>query len=404
MKVLIIFIERGFIMEDEFRQVIRKNSTSILDNMYDLVFIYDTNLRIKWMNESAESKFDMNLVEEKGNFCYKSLYDADEPCGFEICPVMQTLADGCYHEKQVKTDDELIYVVRAYPLENEEDEMIGVVEIAMDITKNIKLEEEVEYNKTKNKFFANLSHELKTPLNLIFSAVQLLNTNKDSIISKNNKNKFQRYTDIINQNSYRLLRMVNNILDITKIDSNNFKLNLKNIDIVDLIGKITESVREFIESKGRALKVNMMLDKKIIACDPSRIERVILNLLSNAVKFTEIGDQIAVSLYKGSDDNSIYISIRDTGMGIKEDKKEDIFKEFNQIGDGRGGSGMGLSIVKHLVEMHDGQVILDSEYGKGSEFIVKLPDKTICSKEVIKNRNREEQLDSIKVEFADIYK
>jgi signal transduction histidine kinase len=151
------------------------------------------------------------------------------------------------------------------------------------------------------------------------------------------------------------------------------------------------------------LESNIELDQKIIAFDPNRIERVILNLLSNAVKFTEPEDIITISLYMSSDNESVCISVRDTGLGMEKDKQEQIFEKFSQIDEGNGGSGMGLSIVKYLVEMHGGEIILNSEYGEGSEFIVILPTKILSSTKVIKNKDNSNPLNKINIEFADIY-
>ncbi|HKL76448.1 MAG TPA: ATP-binding protein [Halanaerobiales bacterium] len=242
------------------------------------------------------------------------------------------------------------------------------------------IENQNKLEKTKNKMdlIGKLSHEFKTPLNLIFSAVQMINVNK-----KDN-NSISKYTDIIRQNGYRMLRLVNNLIDLVKMDVDSFSLELKNADIVDILNKVTDSVKSYIDNKNRDIKFISDFEKKIIKCDPVNIERIILNLLSNAVKFTEKGDMITVSLYKESD--MIKISVKDNGIGIKNNKLKFIFDEFKQIDESMTrnseGSGLGLSIVKSLVELHEGKITVKSREEKGSEFIVSLPDEKIDGEEI----------------------
>ncbi|ADL13413.1 sensor histidine kinase [Acetohalobium arabaticum] len=249
---------------------------------------------------------------------------------------------------------------------------------------------------------------LKTPLNLIFSALQMLNSAQKNK-SKEGNEKIERYTNIIEQNSQRLLRLVNNIVDITKIEAGSFTLNLQNYDIVKLIKSITYSVREYIEHKNKILEFNTDSEHKVIACDAVNIERIMLNLLSNAVKFTDEGDKITVSLDDKED--SILISIKDTGIGIEEEKQEIIFQQFGQANKSfdrnNEGSGIGLSIVKSLVELHDGEIRLNSEYSAGSEFIIELPAKKISEKDnstANSNKHQTQNLtNKINIEFSDIY-
>lgn len=243
------------------------------------------------------------------------------------------------------------------------------------------IENQNKLEKTKNKMdlIGKLSHEFKTPLNLIFSAVQMID-----LKSKNNENNIGKYTSIITQNGYRMLRLVNNLIDLVKMDVDSFSLEFKNSDIVNILKKVTDSVKSYIDNKNRKIKFVTDLDRKIIKCDPVNIERIILNLLSNAVKFTEKGDAITVNLYKEKD--MIKISVKDNGIGIEKEKLKYIFDEFKQIDESMTrnseGSGLGLSIVKSLVEMHEGKIEVKSREKQGSEFIISLPDQKMDGKEV----------------------
>ena len=174
---------------------------------------------------------------------------------------------------------------------------------------------ELEFSKLKNKFFANLSHEFRTPLNLIFATLHLM----ESTLAKNKvdsaSGKMNSYINIIRQNSYRLLRLVHNLIDLTKMDINDYHLNLKKCDIVSLVEQIIESVNSYMEENRREFRYIGRLNKREIICDPVNIERIILNLLSNAIKFTRIGDKITLSLREEKEE--IVISVQDTGLESK---------------------------------------------------------------------------------------
>jgi signal transduction histidine kinase len=257
------------------------------------------------------------------------------------------------------------------------------------------------------KLFGQLSHELKTPLNLIFSALQMQKPYINKVDLKTD-DKQTRYTKIIKQNSYRLLRIINNLIDMTKIDANSFDIKVQNVDIVNVVREIVLSVENYIEEQERDFIFESSINKKIIACAPFEIERIILNLLSNAVKFTDYGDKIIVKIFDNK--KNIYISVKDTGIGIKEEKQQYVFKEFKQADNSLTrnpeGSGLGLSIVKFLVEMHGGSINLESTHGKGSEFTISLPSRGLTveeDNEVDNNLVNNDKMERIRIEFSDIY-
>ncbi|MBM7556571.1 sensor histidine kinase [Halanaerobacter jeridensis] len=283
-----------------------------------------------------------------------------------------------------------------------------VLSSGLDITDYELLKKELEYNKLQVEFFANLSHELKTPLNLIFSALQVSDLYQENNLSEAEYQDLQGYTEIIKQNSQRLLRLVNNLIDITKIDTNSFNLDLKNVEIVEVTREITNSVKSYIESQNKSLKFETEVANKIIACDPFNLERILLNLLSNALKFTEEDDEIRVKI--SETENMIVIAVRDTGLGIPQEKKDLIFQRFRQIDKSLNrnaeGSGIGLTIVKLLVDLHDGVIEVDSNYGEFTEFKVKLPKKQLknqSQKNINYQVDSSSVLDRVEVEFSDLY-
>jgi len=279
--------------------------------------------------------------------------------------------------------------------------LIVVIDVTDEVKSNIVMEKTL---KSQGEFLANISHELKTPLNVIFSAVQLfsLYCNNGSLDDK--KNSIIKYIDSIKLNSYRLSKLINNIVDSSKIEAGFFEINLSNNNIVGVVEEIVMSVTDFIDSKGLNIIFDTDIEEKIIACDPEKIERIILNLISNAIKFSNAGDEIFVEV---KDKNEyIEISVSDTGVGIKKKNLDMIFDRFKQVDKSLSrnaeGSGIGLSLVKSIVELHDGSISVQSEFGKGSKFIVKLPVKKVMQENNLSINNIRNISESIQVEFSDV--
>ncbi len=291
------------------------------------------------------------------------------------------------------------------------DDEIGVLSDSFNtlIKENKRLlDETVKYDKLKTEFFSNISHELKTPLNIIFSSTQLLNLSITDVDGELNVKKLEKYIGMIKQNSYRLLRLVNNLIDITKIDSGFMKLNLKTANIIEVVENITLSTAEYVKSKGRTLVFDTDVEEQIMAFDPEKMERIMLNLISNAVKFTMPGDRIEVRI--SSRNNNMQISVKDTGIGISEDKQKIIFDKFTQVNNlysrRNEGSGIGLSLVKSLIDMQNGRVFVKSKLGEGTEFIIELPINVIYDEEVTdftEEFTKQTNVEKIQIEFSDIY-
>lgn len=300
--------------------------------------------------------------------------------------------------------------------------LIGLyVEVVRRIEESIRLNKEVSgfnklkikykeikaIEKAKSQFFANLSHEIKTPINIIYSCIQLLEVNKTNG-EKALSDAYNKYDNTLKQNCYRLLRLVNNLVDMTKIDSGYMKLIFVNCEIVSLVEDITLSIIPYVESKNINIVFDTYIEELEIRCDPESIERVILNLLSNAIKFTNNNGNISVIVE--SDDKYVFIRVKDDGIGIAKDIREDIFNRFVQedksLNRKNEGSGIGLSLVKSLVELHDGEVYLE-DVSEGSEFVVKLPNIKINEEVNIHNRiidvESKPLVQKINIEFSDIY-
>ena len=277
----------------------------------------------------------------------------------------------------------------------------GVLGISRDISH--RRESELEFERLRMEFFANLSHEFKTPLNLIFSSIQLIEIMIDKGEDPEN---YKRYTNIIKQNGYRLLKMVNNLIDSTRLNSGCLEYDPKNYNIVEFIENICESVQYYANEEDIQLIFDTNLEEKIIAFDLEKMERIMLNLLSNAIKYNNEEGNIEVNL-EFKEDN-LYIKVKDDGVGIPKDKLEDVFLLFKQVNNRMTkrseGSGIGLSIVKSLVDLHGGDITVYSEQGKGSEFVINIPIK-LCDDKQCENTpiKYNKYVENIDIEFSDIY-
>lgn len=387
----------------------------------DSVFIHDKK-RIFYCNDSASHLLEFNNKDKLFGKSMLDLVPSESKNNF-IAFINKALSESngtnyfqskfiCFSGENKNI--EIVstkYNFHGYPA------LLSVVRDVSPFSKITKLERDIEekkdllnsrleYDKMKTEFFSNISHELKTPLNVIFATIQLLKSQKNKAFQNNNQDK---YLKTMQKNCFRLLRLLNNIIDITKIDSNYFDVNLQNYDIVSLIENITHSVVDYAKKKDITITIDTNTEEKIIALDPDIIERIVLNLLSNAIKFTQEGGNIWVSIFDHGE--KIRFSVKDNGIGIPLEKQESIFNRFQQVDNSttrqNEGSGIGLSLVKALVEKHEGKVILNSELGKGSEFIIEIPcntsieldsHPTLCHEHSYHNC-----VESIKIELSDIY-
>ena len=289
---------------------------------------------------------------------------------------------------------------------------IGLIATAFD-----KMAESVErWTAAKTLLFTNISHELKTPVNVIYASVQLIESYRHSrdLTLETYQNKVSRQMKIIRQNCYRIMRLTSNLIDIGRHDSGFLKPKMENYDIVKLVRDISLSVERYVEAKEIELIFHSELESQIMACDPDMIERILLNLISNAVKFTDRNGMITVSIE--DDQDKIILSVQDTGIGIPQDKLQSIFERFKQVDDpyhlNRDGSGIGLSLVNAFVDAHGGTITVVSEESKGTTFQISFPIRVLGNSPANKQEgpiskmplvSPPNSVNRINIEFSDIY-
>lgn len=410
--------EQRILMEEN---LIRNKScyNLLIENSYEAILVHRDN-KLIFVNESAVKLLGFSsYLELVGKSILSILPDEEK---LKLKDEFNKIYNGkfrkqVFEEKILNSNNEVIVVenTSSFFLYEGKPAILSilrnitsekeVVELQKDVEKNTKLlEESREFNKMITEFFINISHELKTPLNIIFSALQMIKLYNNKEYACGYEDKRNYYVDIMRKNGYRLLKLINNLLDLTKSDTGFLKLQLKNTNIVDMIENITLSIADYVESKGIKLIFDTNVEEKVIAVDSDKIERIMLNLLSNAVKFTNSGGEIFVKVTEI--DDKVYISVRDTGIGIEKDKKDLIFERFGQVdrtlSRNREGTGLGLSLVKSFVELHGGTIDIKSKVGVGSNFIIILPVRHV-DKNAENKAFYETDTERINIEFSDIY-
>ncbi len=230
-------------------------------------------------------------------------------------------------------------------------------------------------SRIKSEFLANMSHELRTPLNSIITLTSILLKGLTGVLNSEQIKQIQ----IVEKNSQNLLKLINNLLDLSKIEAGRMELHFTNFSIRELINSTVETIKPLCVEKG--LKVEITIDTKfpeIITSDSDKLNQILTNLLGNAVKFTQKG-KISISLDQKEREQKFELGIQDTGVGMSREDQEKIFTEFTQLENNRQfqakGTGLGLSITKKLVELMEGEISVKSKPGKGTAFIILLPLK-----------------------------
>ncbi|MGK0467577.1 sensor histidine kinase [Clostridium sp.] len=279
--------------------------------------------------------------------------------------------------------------------------LILIIDVTAEIKANIVMGEEL---KSQGEFLVNISHDLKAPLNVISATAQLFNMYCNSGSLDDKKGSIVKYIKSIKQNSYRISKLINNIVDLSKIQAGFFKLELSNNNIVEVVENIVTSVTDFTDSKGISIIFDTDIDEKNIACDPEKLERMVLNLISNAIKFTDEGGEIFIDV---KDKNEfIEISVKDNGIGIEDKYLDIIFDRFKQVDKSISrnveGTGIGLSLVKSIVDLHGGSIYVDSEIDKGSKFTVWIPSRNSLNVDITYNNEVKNISQNIHVELSDV--
>lgn len=385
------------------KKLSREEIESILDLIPLQIAYRDLEGKYIYFNKSYASQLGINKKEE----LYGKKYEEINELIYNVNQIKKTDEEVLKRKTNIEYK-EVIYI-------NNKKYIYEINKIAildknnakgiLSIMKTISYDEELD--KLKEGFFSNLTHEFRTPINIIITTIQLLENQLKGFNISDYKNLLLKSIERIRINSLRILRLSNNFIDLTNIYNDNVNLNLHNYDIVSTVEDICLDINNYGKFKNLKIIFDTEIEEKIVSFDKVKLERIVINLISNSIKFNDGNRIINVSIYLKN--NKVNISVKDNGYGISEKKLQTIFSEFynsekrlNKVSEG---CGVGLAIVKNLVEAHKGEIKVKSELGKGSEFIIKIPDVFIKDLEndswinKVYN-NREER---INMELSDIY-
>lgn len=304
---------------------------------------------------------------------------------------------------KIKTKNEYKWVwIRSNPVKNEKNEVVASYIILTDITNRTNYV--INKKENREKFFSFMSHEIKNPLNMILATMQLMEKKVEKNIYPED---ILRHLDLIKRNSFRIMKIVNELTSKSKMELGYEDFNPTNQDIVCFIEDICESARDFVDINDAEIIFDTDEEEIIVGFDSEKIEKIVINLISNSLKFRKKeGAKILVSL--NHDDEFIYITVKDNGIGISEENMDKIFKIYERVNDNRSiikeGTGIGLSLVKSFANLHDGSISVKSKVGVGSEFIVKIANKLVDNDITLNSYSisKEERIQNIAVAFSDL--
>ena len=374
-KILSDLISKDIPFDNELYVLINNKNTYTLeinDKLIEHILFHDKK-NIKFFDKELQNKKFLitNLKIKSTSFGFLLLEKDSDFSEDEVNAINAYSAIMSYQIKDKELSD--VFKMQLKILEN------NIVEKTQAYKKIEEQNEKiVEANKAKNEFLANISHELRTPLNSIIGFSEVL---KEGIIGELN-DKQKEYINDIYVSGVHLLGMINEILDISKIESNAMNVNYSKFDLNMSINEVINVIKPLSQKKN--IEIDCDVQKKLeLEADYQKVQQILYNLLSNAIKFTPNDGQI--SILTELEDDYIVIKIKDTGIGIDSKYLGKIFGKFVQLHSvytkKESSTGLGLTITKELVELHKGKIYVESKINEGSTFIVKLPKNTMVIKD-----------------------
>ena len=367
----------------EARQLDRSNreQAKILDLVNDSIFVRDLDGTIVYWNQGAERLYGWSKSEAVGQISH-NLLTTHFPYALEVM-MSELLRDGQWHGEleHICRDGSHVTVASRWSLQPADiDSPPRLIETNHDITRRKQMEQALhEQNRelqraahAKDQFLARMSHELRTPLNAIIGFSELLADGLPGAINAEQRD----YLDDILSSARHLLQLINDILDLSKVQSGKMRLHPERFQLEALVDEVCNAMQPLAARKNIELTRHVAPEVEEVTLDPQRVRQILYNLLSNAVKFTNEGG--SVSVHADPDGaGQLVMRVRDTGIGIQPENLGRLFREFEQLNDGAGrrygGTGLGLALTRNLAEMHGGSIRAESTFGAGSTFVVTLP-------------------------------
>ena len=369
--------------KEKLKRLIRQNELVLNNTNSGLAYITKDYV-VQWENVSVCSSSLSFEAYKRGECCYKSAHNRTSPC--ENCVLGKVLASRQMEKIKFHSENNRIVEVLATPVFGEGEEIDGIVIRVDDITDRERMIEELrqakllaeQSDKLKSAFLANMSHEIRTPLNAIVGFSDLLMNSEEQADR-------EEYMQIINTNNELLLKLINDILDLSKLESGSVELKYEDFDLAEYFNGMASSMKQrMVNPEVRLVTINPY-DVCLVKLDRNRVAQVMTNYVTNAIKYTPKG-----SIEMGYEvmDTGIRLYVKDTGIGIPEEKKNKVFHRFEKLDEFAQGTGLGLSICKAITESMGGSVGFESKYHEGSLFWAIIP----CNPEVKTGREPERHI------------
>lgn len=370
--------QQTMVLEREKKRVLdeKERVDSIIRSIGEGLVVVDGDGKIQFMNPAAEKLLGLDQKGAKG-VPIPQLMKGEHTLALAKGP----LRDGADHvTKQVELkssseDTQKIVQASTAVIENEDGKTVGMVSVLSDITKQKQLDE------AKSKFVAHVSHELRTPLLSIQESLALLLGKEIGEVTPEQ----EKFLSIAQRNIGRLSRLVNDLLDVAKLEAGKIELRPMPFELRDMVHHVVETVRSWAEGKGVTIGEAYPEKSIQMVADPDRLTQVVTNLLGNAIKFTPEGGKISVEINPEqsapgmAEKPGVAVSVQDSGIGIPKQDQKRIFEKFEQVSlaspQGVSSTGLGLTIAKEIVELHGGRIWVDSSEGEGSRFTFAIPQR-----------------------------
>ena len=368
-------------------------SQNITDKAADSIFVCDEQGRATFINPEAAKTFGFSAEEMTGQPLHDKIHHRHldgRPFARTDCVLEQIHTTGrtVRNQEQVffrKDGSSVIVECSNAPLEVN-GQRVGAVLMARDVTEQ-RAQEEIrrrsqdleeqnrsiqEANRLKSEFLANMSHELRTPLNAVIGFSEILIDERIGTVNPAQ----QEYLNDIWTSGQHLLQLINDVLDLAKVEAGRMELIPETFSVKAAIAESAATIRAAALKKNIAVHIKAPSEEIVAMLDPLRFKQVLHNLLSNAVKFTPDNGVVTITVSL-DDDEQIRLQVQDTGIGIKKQDLPRLFQEFEQLDSGLGrrqqGTGLGLALTKKIVELQGGSILVESEFGKGSTFTIRIP-------------------------------
>lgn len=356
--------------KEDLEKALNKQKLALKSIDFGLIYI-DKNFKVQWEETTQITNLMKGRNYIPGKICYQTSAHRDTPC--KNCAFQKAIKEGKIIKHTIRID-KVDFEVTATPVfGNDGKEIIGGLLRFEDITKKLKMnrmlqeakEKAEESNRLKSAFLANMSHEIRTPLNAIVGFSEMICQSSD----EEDKQEFMR---IISSNNKLLLQLIDDILDLSKIEAGTMEFTFAPTDLNEVMDGICRQMQEKNSSPDVEIIFAEKAEKCIIHTDRVRLSQVIINFTSNAMKFTRQGS-IKMGYRIDEETNEIYFYVKDTGIGIPDDKKDKVFERFVKLDSFAKGTGLGLAICRVIVERLHGVIGVESKEGEGSCFWFRIP-------------------------------